>query len=223
MKNFIDLYFYILPFILILWFFKKSIIKFLSTDKNDVDSISKEFNKNAKKAEKVKNAVANLQNEFETTEIKEMEVPLDQTLFILRNWEKRSVISEDGKVYIGGVNNSENKYQSSNVMLESVDESLENNLPQTSVNNFDVVRKDGNTVELDIKKEGGGKVSVKVTDGLISLTDAEIEKQKNKSSTTKQADSKIDNKKYNEMIEQIKIMANEIKVLKKIIPLLKMK
>ena len=45
--------------------------------------------------------VQKILKEFATNEDGKIQLPFEQTMFLLRNYSKRSVISEDGKVYIG--------------------------------------------------------------------------------------------------------------------------
>ena len=101
MREYADYYFYLIFFLLFLWFLRKKIYHFFTSEKHEVDRVVSEF-KN-KKHEKKKEEVEKILEEISQGDGEKIKLPFEQTMFLLRNYSRRSVVSEDGTVLISSL------------------------------------------------------------------------------------------------------------------------
>ncbi len=101
MREYADYYFYLIFFLLFLWFLRKKIYHFFTSEKHEVDRVVSEF-KN-KKHEKKKEEVEKILEEISQGDGEKIKLPFEQTMFLLRNYSRRSVVSEDETVLISSL------------------------------------------------------------------------------------------------------------------------
>ncbi len=101
MREYVDYYFYLIFFLLFLWFLRKKIYHFFTSEQHEVDRVVSEF-KN-KKHEKKKEEVEKILEEISQGDGEKIKLPFEQTMFLLRNYSRRSVVSEDGTVLISSL------------------------------------------------------------------------------------------------------------------------
>ncbi len=108
MREYADYYFYLIFFLLFLWFLRKKIYHFFTSEKHEVDRVVSEF-KN-KKHEKKKEEVEKILEEISQGDGEKIKLPFEQTMFLLRNYSRRSVVSEDGTVLISSLDSLGKKF-----------------------------------------------------------------------------------------------------------------